>query len=190
MAFGQRQIVHVCVEVMVAVGTAVLRVRENNITWSASQRVSQIVQSAGNRSKPVGTVLAQRTGPPFIVAAASDKLWLRQILNTCDSLCFICYIFAWSKHLDNLQHRFKFLCWNIGTWAQDTSKILCIAATVSEILEILGPDPILFGSGFAVGLAGLHGAQYFRRAWSQRPYRGMRSLDVRSMKRGCNHDGD
>ncbi len=50
--------------------------------------------------------------------------------------------------------------------------------------------PILFGSGFAVGLAGLNGAQYFRRAWSQRPYRGMCSLDVRSMKRGCNHDGD
>jgi hypothetical protein len=23
--------------------------------------------------------------------------------------------FTWSKHLDDLQHRFKFLCWNIGT---------------------------------------------------------------------------
>jgi len=134
MAFRQRQIVHICVEVMVALRTAVLRIRENDIAWSASQRVSQIVQSARNRSKPVGTALAQRTGPPFVVAAASDKFGLRQILNTCDSLCIICYIFAWSKHLDNLQHRFKSLCWNIGTWAQSTSKKLCIAATVSIIV--------------------------------------------------------
>jgi len=83
MAFGQCQIVHVRIEVMVALGAAVLRVCENNIAWP-------------------------------------------------NPLCLICYIFAWSKHLDNLQHRFKFLCWNIGTWAQDTLKKLCIVATVSE----------------------------------------------------------
>ena len=117
MAFGQGQIVHIRVEVMIALRAAVLRVRENNIAGSARKGVSQIVQSPGNGSKPVGTALAQRAGPPFIVAATSDKFGLRQILNTGYSLGFICYIFAWSKHFDNLQHRFKFLCWRIGTWA-------------------------------------------------------------------------
>ena len=132
MAFGHGQIVHVRVEVMVALGTAVLGVFENDVARSSGKWVSQIVQSPANGSKSVGTALAQRTGPPFIVAAALHKPWSRQILNTCDSLCFICYIFAWPKHLDNLQHRFKFLYWNIGTWTQDTSKKLCIAATVSK----------------------------------------------------------
>jgi hypothetical protein len=133
MAFGQRQIVHVRVKIMIALGTAVLGVFENDVAWSAGQGVSQIVQSAANRSKPVCTVLAYGTWPPFVVAAAPYKFWSRQILNTCNSLCIICYIFSWSKHLDNLQHRFKFLCWNIGTWTQDTSIKLCIAATVSLI---------------------------------------------------------
>ncbi len=66
---------------MIALGTTVLRVRQNNIAWSAGNRVSQIVQSSGNGSKPVGIALAQRTGPPSIVAAASDKFGLWQILN-------------------------------------------------------------------------------------------------------------
>ena len=75
MAFGQGQIVHVGVEVMVALGTTVLGVRQKNVAWSAGKRFSQIMQGAGNGSKPVCTVLAQRARPPFIVTAAPYKFW-------------------------------------------------------------------------------------------------------------------
>ena len=131
MAPGQSQIVHVGVEVMVALRATVCRIRENDIAWPAGKGVSHIMQGAHNSSKPVRTMFAQWTGTPFVVAAAPYKFWFWQILNTCNALCFICYIFTWPKHLDNLQHRLTFLCWNIGTWTQNTSKILCIAATVS-----------------------------------------------------------
>ena len=76
MAFRQGHVVHVRVEVMVALGAAVLRVREKDIAGSTHKGVSQIVQRPGNGSKPVGTALAQGTGPPFIVAAAPDKFGL------------------------------------------------------------------------------------------------------------------
>ena len=134
MAFGQGQIVHVGVEVMVALRAVVCRIRENDIAWSAGKGVSQIMQGAGNGSKPVCTMFAQRTRPSFIVAAAPYKFWSRQILNTYNPLRFICYIFARSKHLDNLQHRFIFPCWNIGTKSLNTSNILCIVTTVSPFL--------------------------------------------------------
>ncbi len=73
MAFGQRQIVHVRVEVMVALVTAVLGIHENNIAWSAGKRISQVMQGACDGAKPIRTVLAQRTWPSFIVATAPNK---------------------------------------------------------------------------------------------------------------------
>ena len=107
------------------------RICENNIAGPAGNRVANIMQDAADGSKSVCTMFAQRAGTPFIVSAAPNKFWFWQIFNTCNSLRFICYIFARSKHLDNLQHRFIFPCWNIGTKSQNTSKILCILATVS-----------------------------------------------------------
>ena len=47
---------------MIALGTTVLRVRQNDIAWSAGNRVSQIVQSSGSGSKPVCTGLQFKTG--------------------------------------------------------------------------------------------------------------------------------
>jgi len=72
MAFGQCQIVHICIEVMVAFGTAVLGIHENNIAWAAGKQISQVMQGACDGAKPIRTVLAQRTWPPFIVAAAPN----------------------------------------------------------------------------------------------------------------------
>ncbi|KPL23764.1 MAG: hypothetical protein AMJ75_05400 [Phycisphaerae bacterium SM1_79] len=76
MASRQGHVVHVRIEVMVALRAAMLRVRENNIAGLARKGVSQIVQRPGNGSKPVGLALAQRAGPPFIVATAPDKFGL------------------------------------------------------------------------------------------------------------------
>ena len=116
---------------MVALRAAMCRVCENDVAWPAGKRVANIVQGAADSSKPVCAMFAQWAGTSFIVSAAPDKFWFWQILNTCNSLCFICYIFTWSKHLDNLQYRFTFPYWNIGFKRPKTSKKLCIAATVS-----------------------------------------------------------
>ena len=51
-------------------------------------------------------------------------------------------------------------------------------------------DPILFGPGFAVGLAGLPDVEYLRRVWSERSYQEMCSLDARSINPGCYRHGD
>ena len=133
MAFGQRQIVHVCIEIAVASGTSVLRIRNDQVTGTPGKGIAQVVQGPFDRTQTIRTLLAQRTWPSLIVAAAPHKSCSGQILNTCNPLCFICHIFAWSKHLDTLQHRVPFPRWNIGTWTPDTSRKLCIAATVSLI---------------------------------------------------------
>jgi len=90
MAFGQRQILHIGIEIAVALGTAVLGIAEDDVAWSAGKRVSQVMQSASDGPKPVGPVLAQRTCSPLIVAAASDNFRLGQILNTGYSFGLIC----------------------------------------------------------------------------------------------------
>jgi len=75
MTFGQSQIEHVGVEVMVALWTAVRRICENDIAWSAAKRVAQIVQGAADGSEPVCTMFTQWAGTPFIVSAAPNKFW-------------------------------------------------------------------------------------------------------------------
>jgi hypothetical protein len=107
---------------MVALRATVCRICENDIAWSAGKRVANIMQGAADGSEPVCAMFAQRAGTPFIVSAATDKFWFWQILNTRNSLRFICYIFTWSKHLDNLQYRFTFPYWNIGFKMPKTSK--------------------------------------------------------------------
>jgi len=145
MAFGQRQIVHVCIEIAVASGTSVLRIRNDQVTGTPGKGIAQVVQGPFDCTQTIRTLLAQRTWPSLIVAAPPHKFRSWQVLNTCNPLCFICCIFAWSKHLDNLQHRVTFLCWNIGTWTPDTSKKLCIPATLS-ILGLISPLDWMKGS--------------------------------------------
>ena len=60
---------------MVTLRTTVLGICENDVAWSAGKGVSQIMQGAGNDSKPVCTMFAKRTGTPFIIAAAPYKFW-------------------------------------------------------------------------------------------------------------------
>jgi hypothetical protein len=103
-AFGQRQILHVCIEVAVASGTAVLGINNHKVTGMSGKRIAQVVESSFDRTQTIRTMLAQRTGSSLIIAAAPYKFRSWQVLNTCDPLRFVGCIFAWSKHLDNLQH--------------------------------------------------------------------------------------
>jgi hypothetical protein len=77
VVFGHSQIVHIRVEVAIAVRAAVLRVGNNQISGPSGERVSQIVQPAGANTKVIGAVLAVWTGPALIVAAALDKFRFR-----------------------------------------------------------------------------------------------------------------
>jgi hypothetical protein len=108
-AFGQRQIIHVGIEVAVASGTAVLGIYNDQVTGVPRKGIAQVVQRPFDRPQTIRTLLAQRTGASLIVAAAPYKFRFWQVLNTGNPLCFIGCIFAWSKHLDNLQHSWHFL---------------------------------------------------------------------------------
>ncbi len=77
MAFGHCQIVHIGVEVAVAVRAAVLRVGNDQISGPSGERDSQIVQPAGANTKAIGTVLAVWTGSALKVAAALYKFRFR-----------------------------------------------------------------------------------------------------------------
>jgi hypothetical protein len=69
MAFRQGQVIHVRIEITIALGTAVLRIGNHNVLRSARERVSQVVQRSRADTQPIGAVLAVRTGPPFVVSA-------------------------------------------------------------------------------------------------------------------------
>jgi hypothetical protein len=75
MTFGQSQIEHVGVEVMVALRAAMCRICENDIAGPAGKRVANIMQGTADGSKPVCAMFAQWAGTPFIVSAAPNKFW-------------------------------------------------------------------------------------------------------------------
>jgi hypothetical protein len=103
MAFRQSEIVHVGVEVDVAPGTAMLRVRDEQIAGSAADSVSQIVQRPNDNPKPIGSVAAQRTRLTLVVAAALDDLRLWEVFNTGDAFGRIREVLSRFGHGGNLQ---------------------------------------------------------------------------------------
>jgi hypothetical protein len=105
MAFGQRQVIHLGIEVAVASGTAVLGIYNDQVTGMSRKAIAQVVEGPFDRTQAVRTLSAQRTGASLVVAAAPYQSRFWQVLNTGNPLCFIGGIFARSKHLDNLQHR-------------------------------------------------------------------------------------
>jgi len=129
VTLGQGEVIHVGIEIAVAVGTAMLGISNHNITGPAAEGVSQVVQNSCDRTQPIGTVFASRTSATSIVPATPDNLGLGQILNTRDSFSYISNILSRSSHDDSLLHRF--LCVTIGKLNRKSLKILCNVATDS-----------------------------------------------------------
>jgi len=103
VALRQGQVVHVRVEIEVALGTAMLRVGDANIAGAAGGRVSQIMERPADGAQPIGPVSALRAGPAPVIAAAPDDLRLRQILNTRDAFRAVGNVRARLRHGDALQ---------------------------------------------------------------------------------------
>jgi hypothetical protein len=129
VALGQGEIIHVGIEIAVAVGTAMLGISNHNITGPAAEGVSQVVQNPCDRTQPIGTVFASRTSAASIVPATPDNFGLGQILNTRDSLGYIGDIFSRSSHDDSLLY--EFLWTTIGKLDRKSLKLLCNVTTVS-----------------------------------------------------------
>lgn len=85
-ASGESKIQHVRVEILLAAGAKMLRVRDLNVNGSLRPGVSQIVEQAPHALVAVGTVATVRTGPAFEVPAPRDLPGLGKVLNTRDPL--------------------------------------------------------------------------------------------------------
>src|SRR5437667_4831855 len=83
-----------------------------DITGSASNQISNVVQDPGDDLVPPTTMLAAWTGVMFVIAATFNNLGLRQILWTGNTFRGIRQIFSGARHgkvlLDLL-----FLAWNL-----------------------------------------------------------------------------
>jgi len=103
VALRQGQVVHVGVEVAVALGAAMLGVRDMNIAGPPRSRISQIMERPLGGPHTIGPPPTLRAGPPTVIAAAPDRLGLWQILNTRNAFRAVGNVLARLPHGDTLQ---------------------------------------------------------------------------------------
>jgi len=118
MRLGQGEVVHVGVEIDVAPGTTMLRVRDMHITGAFGDGVSKIMQCALDGAKPVCAATALRAGSALVIAAAPDFLGLGKVFNASDSFGRVGQVLSWFGHGDNLQNPLCF--WNYRHSASGT----------------------------------------------------------------------
>jgi hypothetical protein len=85
VAVGQGQVEHVRVEIVVAMGTAVLRVGYVQVAGSAAERIAQVVQGSLRRPQAIGAAAALKTGATWIVAGALDNPRSGKIFDAGDA---------------------------------------------------------------------------------------------------------
>jgi hypothetical protein len=94
----RREVRHVSVEILLALGAIMLRVSEMDIVRTTGHQITQIMQHALHATIAVSALAAMRTGMLAIVAAALDDFRLRQILYSGDAFRGIRQIFSGSWH--------------------------------------------------------------------------------------------
>ena len=97
-ASGESKLQHVRVEILLAAGAKMLRVRHVNVNRSLRPRVPQIVEQAPYALVAVGTMATARTGPAFEVPAPRELPGLGKILNTRDPFGSIRSVFPRCSH--------------------------------------------------------------------------------------------
>src|SRR5438270_12731144 len=97
-ASGESKLQHVRVEILLAAGAKMLRVRHVNVNRSLRPRVPQIVEQAPYALVAVGTMATARTGPAFEVPAPREFPGLGKILNTRDPFGSIRSVFPRCSH--------------------------------------------------------------------------------------------
>src|SRR6266849_2715141 len=83
-----------------------------DVTGSASNQISDIVQNSGYDVVAPTTMVAAWTGIMFVIAATPDNLWLRQILRFGNTFRGIRQIFPRTRHDKALLGQL-FLAWNL-----------------------------------------------------------------------------
>jgi len=98
----RRQVRHVGVEILFALGAIVLRVTEVDVVGTTRDQITQIMQHAFHATIAVSAFAAVRTGMLTIVAASLNDLRLRQVLHSRDAFRGIRQVFSGSWHGDAL----------------------------------------------------------------------------------------
>jgi hypothetical protein len=102
---GRRQVGHVGVERLAALGATVHRVVEQNVAGTPGDEISDIVDRALILASAATAFAAAWTGAALVESAASHQLGLGKILDPCDSLRGIRHVFTW-RHDDALRGMF------------------------------------------------------------------------------------
>jgi hypothetical protein len=140
VALGQGHVIHVGVEVRVALRAAMLGVREVNLARASGDRVSKIVELPRDGAEAVGIAAALGTRATPVVAASLDHLGRRQILNPRDPFRDIRHILAWASH-DELLPKFV-LGKSSANAGQDPQE--------NSVTMLQSPDQLLFAGPCAL----------------------------------------
>src|SRR5918999_1345747 len=93
-----RQIREVEVEVLAALGTVMLRIRDDEITRTPQVEIAQIVQGAMSLLVAIGRVTTAWARLPRGVATVPDDLGRWQVCNRRDALTWVGSILTWTEH--------------------------------------------------------------------------------------------
>jgi hypothetical protein len=83
-------------------GTAMLRIGDNQVSGAIRRQVAQIVQGAGENLVSIRPMSAPGAIAPLEAAPPMDKLGFRQVFDTRDSFADVSRVLAWSSHPDYL----------------------------------------------------------------------------------------
>src|SRR5687767_677119 len=93
-----RQIREVGVKVLATLRTVMLRIRDDQITWTPQVKIAQVVQRSMRLLVPIGRVPTARTRLPDVVATVGDDLGRRQVGGRCDPFARVGSVFTWTEH--------------------------------------------------------------------------------------------
>src|SRR3954453_205874 len=85
VAPGRREVGGIGVEVLAALGTEVLGVRQSDVVGPAREEIAEVVEGALELAIAVGVVPTAGTGPSLEIAAAPEDLGHGQILDPSDA---------------------------------------------------------------------------------------------------------
>jgi hypothetical protein len=99
VAPGQGQVVHVRVEVLLALDAIMLRIGNLHVDRSVGLQIPHIVQRASDDPVTIARSFTLRAGATFVVSRASNDSRLREVFNPRNAFCNIRLVCARSVHV-------------------------------------------------------------------------------------------
>jgi hypothetical protein len=107
MALGQRQIVHVGVEILPAARTMMLGIGQFDHPRPTRDGIAQIVEPPKNGAKAADASGTFWTVAARIIAGASADLCFGKVFDASDSFGCVSNVFAWTAHHDILHESYS-----------------------------------------------------------------------------------